>query len=61
VSKPSEGLERLDGSTLFQKPSRRLGAEVDSDDEREGRDESRSELKTPGDGSDIRNDDVLLW
>lgn len=38
---------------FLHQPTRRLGAEPNAEDERNGGDESRSELQSPGDGASI--------
>lgn len=48
-SESDQGLPRLRVAVLLHQPSRRLRAEVDSDRERQGGDERRSELKSPRD------------
>jgi hypothetical protein len=47
----SESERRDEGEMAIEKRTN-LRAEIDTDDEREGRDEGGSELKTPGDVSD---------
>ena len=57
-SQSDHRLPRLLVSVLLHEPSGRLGAEENSNCEREGGDEGGSELQSPGDGSGVLNDDV---
>jgi hypothetical protein len=43
---------------MLHQPSRRLGTEVDAGGEDEGGDEGGTEFKSPGDVTDILDDDV---
>lgn len=54
----AHGLESLGVPPLLHEPTRRLGAEVDTDGKEEGGDEGRSELETPSDLADVLDDDV---
>lgn len=44
--------------TVLHEPTRRLRTEIDTETENEGRDERRTELKTPGDSAGIHDDAV---
>lgn len=53
VAETKQGLVGLAVETLLHVPTRRFGAEVDADDQRNSREEGRSELETPGKLSDV--------
>lgn len=53
VAETEQRLVRLLIPTFLHQPSRRFGAEVDADNERDCWDEGGAELQTPGDGADI--------
>lgn len=44
--------------TLLHVPTRRLGAEVDANGERNSRDEGRTDLEAPGDLGHVLDDDI---
>lgn len=53
VAQAAEGAKSVCVSAFFDVPSRRFGAEVDTNQEWNGGDHGRTELKTPTDGDDI--------
>jgi hypothetical protein len=52
------GIESLRDLSMFHEPTRRLGTEEDADGEDEGRNECRSELEAPCDGTGILDNNV---
>jgi hypothetical protein len=58
MSEPLEGGEGLLVSTLLHEPSRGLGAEEDEDGERDSGNESRTELKSPSDISNVLDNGI---
>lgn len=57
-SEAAHGSEGLGVLALLHEPTRGLGAEEDAAEEDEGRDKGRAELKTPGDATDVLDDDI---
>lgn len=58
VAQPTHGAEAFGNMTLFHEPTRRLGAEEDSQSQEEGGNERRTQLETPGNVTRVLDDDV---